>query len=82
LGTHNEKLSNKKTENFHTFVAKGLFLAKRGRPDIMPGIAYLSTKVRNPSINDWNKLTNLLRFLKNTKEDTLRLSMEDNCVVK
>jgi hypothetical protein len=48
----------------------------------MPGIAYLSTKVRNPSINDWDKLTNFLRFLKNTNEDTLRLSMEDNCIVK
>jgi hypothetical protein len=64
LDTHNEKLENKKTEIFHTFVTKGLFLAKRGRPDIMPGIAYLSTKVRNPSINNWDKLTNLLRFLK------------------
>jgi hypothetical protein len=64
LDTHNEKLENKKTEIFHTFVTKGLFLAKRGRPDIMPGIAYLSTKVRNPTINNWDKLTNLLRFLK------------------
>jgi hypothetical protein len=83
LDTHNEKLlGNKKTEIFHTCVTKGLFLAKQGRPDIMPGIAYLSTKVRNPSRNNGDKLTNLLRFLKNTKNDTLWLSMEDNCIVK
>jgi hypothetical protein len=82
LNNQDEKLGNKKTEIFHTFVAKGLFLSKQGRPDIMPGIAYLSTKVRNPSVNDWDKLTNLLHFLKNTKEDILRLSMKDNCIVK
>jgi hypothetical protein len=69
-------------EIFHKFVAKGLFLAKQGRPEIIPGIAHLSTMVRNPSKNDWDKLTNLLQFLKNTKEDILRLSMEDNCIVK
>jgi hypothetical protein len=53
-------------EIFYTLVTKGLFLAKRGRPDIMPGNAYLSTKVRSPSENDWDKLINSLRFLKNT----------------
>ena len=37
------KLSKDKAETFHTFVAKGLFLAKRGRPDILPTIAFLCT---------------------------------------
>jgi hypothetical protein len=48
----------------------------------MPGIACLSTKVRSPSENDWEKLTSLLQFLRNTKEDILWLSMDDNCIVK
>jgi hypothetical protein len=68
-------------EIFHTFVAKKLFLAKRGMPAIMP-TTYLSTKVTSPSENAWNKLTDLLRFLRNSKEVILRLSMENNFIVK
>jgi hypothetical protein len=36
-------------EILHTFVANRLFLAKQGRPDIIPGIAYLYTKVKKPN---------------------------------
>ena len=49
---------------FHTFIMKGMFLAKRGRQDIMTGIAYLSTKVTNSSENDWWKLKRLMIYLK------------------
>jgi hypothetical protein len=66
----------------HTFVAKGLFLAKRGRPDIMPCIAFLTTRVKNPTEEDWSKLILLLQFKKNTKDDVLRLKTNDNCIVK
>jgi hypothetical protein len=47
-------LEKERMEIFHKFVAKGLFLAKRERTDIMPGIAYLSTKVRIPNESDWD----------------------------
>ena len=49
-------LDETRSKVFHTFVMKGMFLAKRGRQDIMTGIAYLSTKVTNSSENDWWKL--------------------------
>ena len=38
-------LEPSKAELFHTFVAQGLFLCKRARPDISPAIAYLTTRV-------------------------------------
>jgi hypothetical protein len=47
----------------------------------MPGNKYLSAKVRNPSENDWDKLTNLLQFLRNIKGYIVRLILEDNCNV-
>jgi hypothetical protein len=48
-----EKLIPKnEKEIFHKFVAKRLFLAKRARPDIMPSIAYLSTRVMKPTDGD------------------------------
>jgi hypothetical protein len=38
LGT-GAKLDMKRSEIFHTFVAKGLFLCKRARPDIQQAIS-------------------------------------------
>ena len=38
-----EKLNKEQAEEFHTFVAKGLFACKRARPDIHPTIAVLCT---------------------------------------
>ena len=51
-----EVLSKEKREDFHTFVAKRLFAAKRARPDIQPTIAVLTTQVREPTDGDWKKL--------------------------
>jgi hypothetical protein len=50
------KLSKDKAEEFHTAVAKGLFASTRARPDIQPTIAFLCTRVREPTEEDWNKL--------------------------
>ena len=55
-----EKLDNAKKQLFHTYVAKLLFVSKRGRPDIQVAIAFLSTRVTEPDIDDWKKLTRLL----------------------
>ena len=57
-------------------------LAKRARPDIMPCIAFLTTRVINPTEEDWDSLILLLQFLKSTKDDKLRLSMDDAWIVK
>ena len=46
-------LDKKRSEEYHTCVAKGLFLAKRARPDIHPAIAVLSTRVVEPNESDW-----------------------------
>jgi Reverse transcriptase (RNA-dependent DNA polymerase) len=68
-------LSKEKREMFHTFVAKGLFLCKRGRPDIQPAIAFLTTRVRNPTLQDLEKLNKLMGYLKHTLEDVLTIQI-------
>ena len=68
-----ERLSKDKSEVFHKFVAKGLFASKRARPDILPAITFLCTRVKSPNENDWMKLRRLMEFLKATKEDVLTL---------
>ena len=70
------KLSEDKREEFHTMVAKGLFLTKRARPDIMTAIAFLCTRVREPTEEDWIKLRRMMLFLNGTKEDCLCLSSD------
>ncbi|KAL7565950.1 hypothetical protein ACA910_008408 [Epithemia clementina (nom. ined.)] len=75
----NEKskvLEKTKAEQFHTFVAKGLFVTKRARPDILPAIAHLCTRVKGPTMEDCGKLTRMMRFLKCTKDDVLTLKAE------
>ena len=77
-----EKLDKKQKELFHTIVAKGLFLAKRARPDILPTIAYLCTRVREPTTEDWNRLTRLMMYLRATMDDVLCLSADSLSVIK
>jgi hypothetical protein len=65
-----KKLDKKTAAIFHTFVMKGMFLWKRGRQDIQPGIAFLTTRVSEPNEDDWKKLIKIMRFLNREKEFT------------
>jgi hypothetical protein len=73
-------LSKDMRESFHTFVAKGLFLCKRARPDIMPAIAFLSTQVKKPTKHDWYKLRRMMNFLTTTINDGLTLRANLNII--
>ena len=61
---------------------KLMFLAKRGRPDVLPGISYLSTRVSGPNEHDWSKLKKILNFLKKTKHEKLTLEADDTQTIK
>jgi hypothetical protein len=81
LGT-GMKLDTKRSEIFHTFVAKGLFLCKRARPDIQQAISVLCTRVKNPNQSDWEKLMKVMKYLNGTRSEFLTLSADDVRVVK
>ena len=70
-------LDKKRSEQFHTTVAKGLFLSKRGRPDIQPTIAALCTRTKSPNEGDWNKLLKLMKYLNGTQELVLTLKADN-----
>ena len=53
---------NKRTQ-FHSIVAKLLYLAKRVRPDILTTVSFLATRVTKSTEEDWKKLDRLLRYL-------------------
>ena len=64
-------------EDYHKFVAKSLFLCKRGRPDIQTAVAFLTTRVQEPDVDDWKKLVRMLSYLKYTAELILTLEADD-----
>ena len=69
------KLEENKAESFHTYVAKALFLSKRARPDILPAVSFLCTRVREPTDQDWRKLWRMMKFLKGTSGEVLTLKV-------
>jgi hypothetical protein len=77
-----EPLNQEKSEFFHATVAKLLFLCKRGRPDIQTAIAFLCTRVQEPTRHDYNKLSQVIKYLRQTKELVLRLSADNLNIIK
>jgi hypothetical protein len=72
-----KKLSPERAKVFHTFVMKGMFLCKRGRQDIQPGIAFLSTRTTQPNEGDWTKLIKIMNYLKATQDDVASMSADN-----
>lgn len=79
---HSQTLDKKRKKAFHTTVAQGLFVSKRGRPDIQPTVAVLCTRVQDPNESDWDKLVRLLKYLNGTQKKTLVLSADNLRVLK
>jgi ribosomal protein L24E len=65
-------------ESFHSAVARLLYLAKRVRPDILTVVAYLTTRVQQPNLDDSAKLGRLLKYLNGTKDLGLILGDSQN----
>ena len=64
-----ELLSEEKAATFHSVTAKLLHLSKRPRPDIEPAIAFCTTRVQQPSVDDWKKLRRCVSWLMQTIDD-------------
>jgi hypothetical protein len=70
------KLDDSMREEFHTTVAKLLFLTKRARPDIQPLVPFLCTRVQHPDNDDWKKLLRGLKYLQSTIDLVLTLEAD------
>ena len=77
-----DKVEKVRADDFHKFVAKGLFACKRARPDIHTSIALLCTRVKSPNEDDWKKLLQMMRFLNGTQDDKLILTADDLSIIK
>ncbi len=68
-----EKLSKSHAMIYHSTVAKLLFVAKRARPDILLAVSFMTTRVKNPDMDDWHKLVRVLSYLKGILDISLTL---------
>ncbi|KAG7356172.1 enoyl-CoA hydratase [Nitzschia inconspicua] len=77
-----EKLDSQQAITFHHLVAKLLYLCKRARPDLQLAVAFLTTRVQSPDVDDWKKLGRCLTYLRETKDEKLTLGADDLGVIK
>ena len=66
--SHGERkfVPEEQARQFHRTVAQLIFLCKRARPDIEPLISFLTTIVKDPDEDDWEKLRHGLMYPKGT----------------
>ena len=58
-----KKLSTEKAVQFNNLVAKMLYTTKCARTDTCTSIALLITRVKEPDLDDWAKLSHLMRYI-------------------
>jgi len=71
------KLKSKDKDRFHSMVAKLLYIAKRGRPDILTAISFLTTRVSCPDVEDMKKLERVISYMHGTKDMAITLGATD-----
>jgi hypothetical protein len=59
--------SEGRRKEFHSLVAKLLYLAKKSRPECLTVVAFLATRVTKCTEDDWEKLMRMLRYINGTK---------------
>jgi hypothetical protein len=62
------------SDRFHSVVAKLMYLAKHGRPDILTVCSFLASRVNEPGVCDRLKLDRVLQYLYGSVNDVMRLS--------
>jgi hypothetical protein len=77
-----EKLSTKRATEFHNLVAKTLYATKRARPDTCTAVAFLTTRVRDPDIDNWAKLAHMMKYIRGTRKLPLILSANGSGILK
>jgi hypothetical protein len=68
VDNNEELLSKSDKDHLHSSVAKALYMAKRGRPDILTAVSFLTTRVNCPNVGDYKKMKRLGSYLNSTKD--------------
>ena len=72
------RLPTKDADLFHHHVARLLFASKRARSDILVCVAFLCTRVKAPTEQDYKKLGKVISYLKETVHLPLVVGVDDS----
>ncbi len=75
-------LPEEKAQEFHHVTAQLLFLCNRTCRDVQTVVAFLTTRVKKPDVDDWGKLRRVLTYLKVTKYMKLMLTVDDLSIIR
>jgi hypothetical protein len=75
------KTDQARAKAFHNITAKGIYVTKRARPDISLSVAFLTTRVKGPDIDDWGKLCHLVEYFRSMYELPLILATDGTGVL-
>ena len=70
------KLTQEKSDLFHSIVMKLAYVSKRCRVDLETSLGFLRTRVGKSTEEDWEKLKRVLEFLAGTVDDVLTLGAD------
>ena len=76
-----EQLGEHDREQFHSTMAKIMYLAKRVRPDLLVAVAFLVRRVQSPDVDDWEKMCRLVKYIRSTQGLCIYLSATDHICV-
>jgi hypothetical protein len=69
-----KQLGELELKNFHSDVAKLLYLAKRTRGQILTAVSYLAGRVSCATVDDQQKLNRVLSYLSRTKDEVMHMA--------
>ena len=75
------QLDQARAKVFHNLTAKMIYVTKRARPDISLAVAFLTTRVKGPDIDDWRKLRHVIEYLRVTRDLPLILGADGSGVL-
>ena len=75
------KLDVAERDRFRSYVAKLLFVAKRVKPEMLTTVSFLTTRAREPDIDDKAKLDRALGYLIATRDSGIVLRIGDRMEV-
>jgi len=76
-----QKLDVEERDRFRSYAAKLLFIAKRVRPEMLTAVSFLTTRAKEPDIDDKGKLERALGYLLATRERGIVLKIGDTMTV-
>ena len=70
-------LDEPRSDIYRKFVAKLIWVMKRGRPDVEPTNSFLCTRVKRPDKDDWHKFKRCMCWIKQTATDVRTIGADN-----